>query len=174
MVCLDFSSPAYLYALPLLAALPRCWVTWRYRRFMEETISDHERAANEHRTLILALAGFSFSAAVALPAYGLTAEKDVLLPTFYVVVSFLCYLGALNAQSHKLVRWHDQVGSGLADIAIFALFMAVFVMLVSLDPPIAYLVAVITLAILVWGIDLALRVSAWTSFFRAKERNESD
>ena len=88
------------YALPLLPLLPRCWIMLRFRKFMSEELSVGERAATEHRTVILALAGLSFSAALALAAYGASTQADVLVPTFYVVVSFLCYMGALNSQAH--------------------------------------------------------------------------
>jgi hypothetical protein len=162
-------SSALLYVLPLLPLLPRCWLAVRFRAFMSEDLSVNERATTEHRTVILALAGFSFSAALALPAYGASTQADVLLPTFYVVVSFLCYMGALNSQTHKFARWHDQVGSALADIATLSLILAVLGMVAALQPPCAYFLVLVALSALVWGGDTVLRFSSWWSFFHGKE-----
>jgi hypothetical protein len=162
-------SSVWLYVLPLLPLLPRCWIAWRFRAFMSEELSVNERAATEHRTVILALAGFSFSAALALPAYGASTQADVLLPTFYVVVSFLCYMGALNSQTHKFSRWHDQFGSALADIATLSLILAVLGMVAALQPPWEYFLVIVALSAFVWGGDTILRFSSWCSFFHGKE-----
>lgn len=162
----------WLYALPAVPMVLRGILIWRFRSYMKEALSDRERAAAEHRTLILALAGFSFSGALAVPAYGAAANTDVLLPTFFVVVSFLCYLGALNAQAYKHLRWHDQVTSGVADSAMLSLILAVLAMVALLQPPLLYSGLVVVLSLLVWGIDVAMRLYSWSSYFRAKERYE--
>lgn len=162
------TSP-WLYLLPLVPVLPRSWLLWRFGQFMAEDLPDTERATAEHRTVILALAGFSFSAAIALAAYGASSSVNVLLPTYYVVVSFFCYLGALNTQAHKYLRWHDQVGSALADVATIALILAVLGMVATLNPPTAYLLILAVLALLVWSVDSYLRFSAWYSYFRGRE-----
>jgi hypothetical protein len=159
----------YPYLLPLLPLVPRSLIVLRFRNFMSEQLSTAERAASEHRTVILALAGFSFSAGLALPAYGATTHADVLLPTFYVVVSFLCYLAALQVQSHKVVRWLDQVGSVLVDVATLCLILAVLCMVALIEPPPRYFLVIGTLAIAAWLADTILRFSSWWSFFGAKE-----
>jgi hypothetical protein len=161
-----------MYALPAVPIMLRCILICRFRAYMKEALSDRERAATEHRSVILALAGFSFSGALALPAYGAAANRNVLLPTFFVVVSFLCYLAALNAQAYKHVRWHDQLTSGVADCALLSLVLAVLVMVALLQPPVVYSAAVIALSLLVWGVDLVIRLFCWSSYFLARERYE--
>jgi hypothetical protein len=164
------TSASLLYFLPGLPIAPRLALAWRFRKFMRETLPEAERARSEHRTVILALTGFSFSGALALPAYGFAAQSNVLLPTFYVVLSFVCYLGALNVQGYKFLRWHDQTASGLADIATFSLILTVLGMILLLQASFTYVAFLAILSLLVWGVDLGIRLYSWISYFRAKEK----
>ena len=137
-----------------------------------QQITEGERAPAEHRSVVLGLAPLSFSAALALPAYGVAAHADVLLPTYFVVVSFLFYFAALNAQAHKHLRWHDQLISAITDTATWCLFLAVASMVLLLRPPVAYIVLVLVLAFLAWIADLGMKLFSWSSFFRGRERHE--
>ena len=140
---------------------------------MKEPISAKERATTEHRALIIGLAPLSFTAALALPVFGGASRTDVLLPTYFVIVSFLCYFAALNSQAYKHVRWHDQVISAITDTASLCLMLAVASMVVLLmRPPIAYIVVILMLVSLVWSVDLGMKLFSWTSFFRERERHE--
>lgn len=160
------------YLAPVFPLAVRIGLMWKFKRFMHESLSVEEQQQEEHRTVILALAGFSFTAALALPAYGVSAGVDVLLPTFYVVLSFLCYLAALNAQAYKYTRWHDQIASGLADVASFCLLAATIGMASLLKPPRPYLYFLVFAACAVWGVDLVTRVRAWSSFFRSRIQHD--
>ena len=160
------------YAAPVLPAAVRLILAVRYRRFMAESLESNEQQQDEHRTVILALSGFSFTAALALPAYGVSATVDVLLPTFYVVLSFLCYVGALNMQAYKYARWNDQVASGLADVASFCLLAATIGMVSLLSPPPLYFLFLALVAFVVWASDVYVRMRAWSSYFNARQEFE--
>jgi len=165
---MTFVASNTLYLAPLLPAAARLCLVYRHRQFMQEALSAAEQQQEEHRTVILALAGFAFTGALALPAYGVSANVDVLLPTFYVVLSFLCYVGALNAQAYKYARWHDQLASGLADVASFCLLGATVGMVMLLRPSTLYLVTICSVALAVWLVDLVARMRAWRSYFDSR------
>jgi len=165
------TAELWLYAVPAVPFALRGILIWRFRAYMNEPLAE-ERAAREHRALILPLAGFSFSAALAIPAFGAATKQDVLLPTFFVVVSFLCFLGAVNAQSHKHVRWHDQVVSGVADSAMLSLMLGVLAMVALLQSPAVYFGLLFILSLFVWSIDVAMKLFSWFSYFRGRERED--
>lgn len=163
---------ASIYLLPVLPLLIRSVLVIRFWRFMTEDLLDAEREPAEHRSQILALSGFSFTASLGVPAYGAAAEVDVAAPTFFVVLSFLSYFGALNLQAYKFYRWQDQLASGLADTGAFCLLLSIIGMVLLLEPSMLYLGTISVLALVFWGSDVYARMRIWASYFRGRQTYE--
>jgi hypothetical protein len=160
------------YLLPAIPFLIRVTCAARYRSFMSEALPEEEREPGERRRQILALSGFSFTAALGLPAYGVSANVDIAVPTYYVILSFLCYLGALNIQSYKFYRWQDQLASALADTGALCLLLSIMAMVQLLAPPMAYSVFLGVIALNVWSSNLFARLCAWSSFFNGRSLHD--
>lgn len=126
----------------------------------------------QHRTVILALAGFSFSAAVALAVVALSVpdtklRSNLQLPVFYLLVSFLCYFFALNLQGYKSHWWHDVVaGEGLTDAASLSLVLSIIAVVRDSYPDSVFGNAITALAIGVWLVDHAIRVQLWRGYLK--------
>lgn len=172
MACLqdlaDAFGRSWLYLLPFVPSVLRAALVIKYRTFMKEKLSNEEQQRSQHRSLILALAGFSFTTSLALPAYGVSAKVDVLIPTFYVVLSFLFYLAALNIQGYKFRRWHDQLASGFVDTATFCLLLTVMGMAILLPFPTPVILVLAAVATLVWSFDIVARFRIWSSYFNGR------
>ena len=115
------------YPLPFIPFIPfitRGILSLRFRPKMSETLAEDENDRESHRTLILALAAFSFAALLAIAVLDTTTQR-FRLPTYYLLISFLSYYFALNLQGYKFARWHDQLGDALVEAASLSLILAV-------------------------------------------------
>ena len=92
------------------------------------------------------------------------------LPLFYVFVSFLSYFVALNIQSYKSKRWHDQCGDALADTGSLSLVAAVAA--VVLQAPVGApgtRTALAAIAAGAWVCDFLVRLSLEVQYLRHLE-----
>lgn len=78
------------------------------------------RQTEEHRGLIIALAGFSLAG---IAIIGTQGSNKFGLSFFDITVSFLCYVGALAVQGWKARWWQDVLGDALRDAATTALLL---------------------------------------------------
>ncbi|MBW2620863.1 MAG: hypothetical protein JRC56_05985 [Deltaproteobacteria bacterium] len=90
---------------------------------MSEIPSEEEQDRESHRSHILTLAGFSFTGLLAIAVLDATLVQDFRFAVYYLLVSFLCYLSALNFQGYKSKRWHDQLATALMDVASLSLMI---------------------------------------------------
>ena len=162
------------YPLPFIPFIPfitRGILSLRFRPKMSETLAEDENDRESHRTLILALAGFSFAALLAIAVLDTTTQR-FRLPTYYLLISFLSYYFALNLQGYKFSRWHDQLGDALVEAASLSLILAVMAIVWVSYPNELFTWAVSVLALGVWLADHIIRLSLSARYLRAGEAHE--
>src|SRR5205814_2163842 len=76
---------------------------------------------------------------------------------FYLLISFLCYLIALNIQDYKFFLTREQISSTLIDIATLSLICTAVAVVFVANYGMAFRVVVIVIALAGWIIDLAVR-----------------
>jgi hypothetical protein len=69
------------------------------------------------RSIILPMAGFSFSALLALVVLDANRMQGLRTPILLLLLSFLAFYSSLNLQSYKIRRWEDQIATGLKETA---------------------------------------------------------
>lgn len=147
-----------MYALVFLPLATRLLLIFRFRHLMCEVLSEEEQDRETHRTVISALAGFTFSALLALVFLESARERGLTFSIFTLFISFLGYLEALNIQGYKGTRWHDEIGNAFMETGSFGLVLSmVGVLLTQLNANLTtYGLSI--LAILIWLIDHIIRL----------------
>lgn len=163
------------YVAPFTAFLTRGVLCLWFRSDMSEVLTEDEQDREAHRTHILALAGFSFSALLALVILEATMRAQLQLAIYYLLVSFLCFLSALNIQGYKARRWQDQLGTALVDAATLSLVLSVVNVLYVQrlgSPRFAMLAS--AAALLAWVVDHVLRVRFQWAYLKTKGEVRED
>jgi len=156
------------YALPFMPMLGRGLIIIRYKRYMRDALNEGAIDRANHRSLIAALAGFSFAGLLALVALpGSLLERA--LPIWYVLLSFLSYLAALNLQGYKALLWHDQIGDALFEISSLGLIASVITFILKSELPTAFHIIATALALSVWALDYLIRIHFTVDYLSAKE-----
>jgi len=159
------------YALPFLPLLGRMIIIVRFKHYMGDNLDEAAIDRTNHRSLIVALAGFSFAGLLALVALpGHLSERA--LPIWYVLVSFLSYLATLNLQGYKASRWHDQIGDALYEMAALGLIASVITFVLKSELPLAFRTIATVLAASVWMFDFIIRIRFTIEYLLIKEKAE--
>ena len=138
------------------------------RAHMFDDLPEEQNDREAHRSLILALAGFSFSALLALVVLDATLRHDFHFAVYYLLVSFLCYFFALNLQGYKHLRWHDQVGTALMDAASLCLILAIVSIIVSAKHEKSLYLGLSGLAVFIWLLDYVIRLLLLLKYLKSK------
>lgn len=167
-------SSVIWYCLPLAPFLTRALLFLQFRSEMIEVLKPEEQDRETHRSYILVMAGFSFSGLLAMAVLYTTLRQDFHFSVYYLLLSFLFYLSALNLQAYKESRWQDQLATALMDSASLCLILSVVSILnfQNFSPYFAF--SLTMLAILVWCIDHFLRIKFQLNYLKTKRsiRNE--
>src|SRR5712692_1945735 len=139
----------------------------RFRRQMGEILPEEEQDREGNRALILAFAGFSFTGVTALIVLEPALKQTVRGAVFFLLVSFLAYLWALNLQGYKAFRWHGEAAAALADTGSMCLVLALVSLLISSAFPGAFIVLTSLLALAVWLVDHVTRLRIDYQYFDA-------
>jgi hypothetical protein len=142
----------------------------RFWQFMKENLGEQEGDREAHRSVILALAGFSFSGVIAVTIVDNATMQDLKMPAYFLFISFLSYLFALNLQGYKLYRWVDQASDALIATASFSLILALLAVILAANYSTPYKVFVTSLGLLVWLIDFSIQVTLTWKYLAKKER----
>jgi hypothetical protein len=121
----------WLYLTALLPVISRGVILWRFKELMQDVLPEEEHDRESNRSLILAFAGFSFTGVTALVVLEPTLKQSVRGAVFFLLVSFLSYLWALNLQSYKATRWQGEAAGLLTEIGSLCLVMALVSLLVT-------------------------------------------
>lgn len=120
------TSPAFeLYCLPLLPLITRGLLVFRWSWHMSTVLPEPAQDRDFERTVVLALAGFSFTAVAALAALDATSRVGFQLSVWYALVSFVSYISSLNLQSYKAARWQGQFATALTEMGTLSLMLTV-------------------------------------------------
>lgn len=155
------------YGAPAIPFITWGIVCWVFRRCMKDRLTEAEIDRNNRRSIILALAGFSFTGLLAIAVVDATTRQNLQLSVYYLMVSFLSFFFALNLQSYKFHRWHDQFGNALFESATLSLLLSVAAVALSTYPGTLYSIGITTLALAVWALDHVIRLRLMWLYFRA-------
>lgn len=167
-------SGAYnaLYAVPFIPLVVRSLISVALRRAMAVPLDEGEQDSDAHRTVILALAGFSFLGVVSLAAIDASLHKTLQVAVYYVLVSFLAYMAALNIQGYKHFRWQDQLGDALMESASLCLILSAVAVIRDTYADPFYAGWITFLAIMVWGVDFVVRLRLSTVYLYYVNKKE--
>lgn len=121
------------------------------------TPSELDRAGA--RAIILPMAGFSFSALLALVVLDASRTLKLQEPILLLLLSFLGYYSSLSLQSYKLWLWQDQLGTALREAASGWLLFSVVAIVNMARSSGSFAPLVTSLAVGVWSIDVLIRIS---------------
>ncbi len=137
---------------------------------MFEIMPEEENDRESHRSLILALAGFSFSGLLAFIVLDGTLRQDFHLTVFFLLLSFLSYFLALNLQGYKSRRWHDQLGNALMDSASLSLILAIISVFLAFQINSVFYVILAFGAFSIWALDHIIKLKILSKFLRTKDQ----
>ena len=144
----------------------------RFQERAKEVLPIEERDRETHRTYIMGLAGFSFTGLLGLVLVDATLRKGLRLSIYYLLLSFLGYLFALNMQSYKVKRWQDQLATASTDLASLCLVLSIVGILTTQDFGSSFALSLSILAVFVWVGDHVIRIRIVWKFFREKEKTD--
>lgn len=104
---------------PLIPVIAWGLIAIRFWRASREPL-EGAKQREEHRTIIVALAGFSLAGVAII---GTQSNPKLGRPLFDIILSFLCYLASLGVQAWKDRWWHDILGAALRDAGSTALLV---------------------------------------------------
>ncbi|MGF1472216.1 MAG: hypothetical protein ACFB50_10810 [Rubrobacteraceae bacterium] len=114
------------------------------------------------QTLQATLAGFSFSALVAVAIVEGLSGTSLPLMTYYLMVSFLAYLSSINLQKYLTKEWVHQVDDTLTSIAFLSLVLAIVSAILIGDDNLLFKYVLAALAVMVWvGDHIVGLVASW-------------
>lgn len=143
--------------LLLLPFVTRTILLVSFARLANKPLSTAELAVDVHRQHIFSLAGFSFTAGIAVAVLERTLRASFTLPLACLMFSFLVFLFSLNIQSYKATRWQDQLGTAATECGYLAMIVAVAsLVLTEITGPLSIVLAI--LAITIWGSDHCIRL----------------
>jgi hypothetical protein len=146
------------YFVPAAPLVSRGLLCLRWRRCMNDVLPEPAQERDLHRTTVLALAGFSFTAVVGLSVLDLGTRSNLQLSVWYGLVSCVCYLGAFNLQAYKVRRFQDQFGMALIEAGSLALALTLLSLLFSSKFDSSFQWAAVLLAIGFWLTDHVTRL----------------
>lgn len=117
------------YFLPAVPLVTRLLLGVRWLKPMLEHLPEEAQERDVQRTFIFSLAGFSFTAVAGLAVLDATIRVTLQLPTWYVLLSFVVFVSALNVQSYKSSRWQNQLATALLEAGTLSLMLALVALL---------------------------------------------
>jgi small-conductance mechanosensitive channel len=142
----------------------------KFRKAMKVVLNEEQLARESHRTYILALAGFSFSGLLALVVLDAALRQNYQISIYYLFLSFLGFVFALNQQSYKAKRWQDQIATASTEMALLCLILSILAILMTQDFSPTFALSLSIVAISVWLVDHVLRlIFVWKTLSKEKE-----
>lgn len=158
------------YIVPLVPLLTRFALGLYWHGLMSETLPEKAQERDLHRATILGLAGFSFTAAAGLAVLDASTLASLQLPIWYVMVSFVSFIGALNLQSYKATRAQDQLATALIEVGTLSLTLTLVTLLLGAKFAPWFNCSASFLALGAWGLDHTIRLRIEHSYFAEREK----
>jgi hypothetical protein len=130
-----------------------------FRTHARDCLTEDERDRETHRTIILALAGFSFTGLLALVVLEGALQQGLSVAIYCLLISFVSFIVSLNLQSYKFRYWHDQLGTAFIDAGTLALILSVLSILFTPHYDPLFATALSALALTAWVADHIIRLS---------------
>lgn len=149
-------SPWYLLPfVPLALTLILIWWQWPS---MSEGLREEQLQRDNRRALLVNLTGFSFAGLLAVSVVDATILKNLMLPTYYLLIAFLAYFTGLSFIGYAVRRWEVQLISGSIAVGSLCLLMCVAAIVRSTHEVFGDIVTGLSLAIWVfdYGLDWCL------------------
>lgn len=165
-----FDAP-WAYYYPAFPAFTRFFFGMYWGSWAGDVLKEGEQDRDAHRSIILGLAGFSFTAVAGLAVLDASIRSSLQLPIWYVLVSFVCYVSALNLQSYKATRWQNQLAAALIEAGSLSLTLTLVALLFNtkFDPWFPYLASAIALG--AWFADHAITLCLENAHLRSLDAN---
>jgi hypothetical protein len=161
------------YLVPVFPLFGRALMTFKFRSFMAKGMKEATAAREATRSFIITLTGFSFTGLLAIAVVDSSIQQSLHLSVYYLLISFLCYLFALNLQSYKSHWWHDQFGDFLIEAATLSLLLSVVAIVWTSKQPDGFKYLVTILALAVWLIDHVIRITILWQYLKQVEANDA-
>jgi hypothetical protein len=168
---------ALLHLVPAVPLLTRGAIMVVFRELADEVLSEEAMERDSGRNVSLALAGFSFSAVVALVFLESHAGSSLILPLYFLFLSFIAFLTSSAGEGYKLIRWHDQAVAAAREAGSLSLIMGVIVLLRVSTLPASYRIFLSLVGIGAWLLEhlmyLRRNVRYLSEVKRAERRTEA-
>ncbi|MDH4270929.1 MAG: hypothetical protein OEW18_03020 [Candidatus Aminicenantes bacterium] len=162
------------YILPVFPIVTRGILYQKFQKETKDVLTKKKQDKESHRTYIMTLAGFSFSGLLAMVVLDTTLRQDFRFSIYYLFMSFLGYVFALNLQGYKATRWQDQLATASMDMASLCLILSILSILMTQNFSPAFVYPMSIVAILIWLIDHGLRLRFGFKYLQEKRRIKDD
>ena len=162
----------WLYLLPLLPVATRFAIGLYWTWLMPVALPEEAQERDTQRSVILALAGFSFTAVAALAVLDTGARPSLQLSIWYALASFVSYLGALNLQSYKYRLWQDELATALIEVGSLSLVLTLVTLLTTAKLEGWFLWTAISLAVGAWLIDHGVKLRLFWRYLEALDARD--
>lgn len=152
--------------LVLFPVATRFALGMRFWRHVGDVLPKEQLDRETHRQYILTLAGFSFTALIAIAVLDRALRQNFALPTLYLLLSFMLFLLAANVQGYKARRWQDDFASAATEAATLGMILSIIAILFTGD-----LVAqggriIAILGVGIWLLDHIIRLRIEYSYLK--------
>lgn len=163
-------SPLILYFAPATPVITRFFMCAYWHKFMSDSLPEAAQERDFQRSFIFSLAGFSFTAIAGLAVLDSTIRVGLQLPTWYVLLSFIAFFIALNIQSYKSTRWHNQLANSFIETGTLSLMLALSALLFTTTFSCVFQWIGTSLSIGAWLIDHLVRLRMDCRYFWGRRR----
>lgn len=169
-VIATLSEPMFLYFIPFVPLISRLVIFVKYFDVRNEALTEAQMARESTRASILALAGFSFTGVIGISVLDAATSRQFKLPVFYLMISFLCYLIALNMQDYKYLVGREEISATLIDMATLSLISTTVAIVLMANYGGYFSLVVFIFALGGWLLDHVIRVRyAWQDLKEIRE-----
>jgi hypothetical protein len=156
-----------IYLSPLLPFLSRGIVSAMNWQRMKEPVPAKVQDRETYRTLILTLAGFSFTGLLGVTVASTALGTNLDYTAYYLLFSFLSFIATLNIQSYKNFIWLDVLSDMFFDSAILTLILSVAVIIIVATFSL-WVKTLVILGLIFWLVDHAIQLTHLYKDFRRR------
>jgi hypothetical protein len=164
-----------LAALIVLPMVTRGVQAWRHRSLLENPVNEDQAARDSSRTVIIALAGFSFTGVAGVAVLeSATRRHELQIPVALFLFSFLFSLFALQLENYKFFIGRLLLSLYLIESALLMLLIAIVAIIFSGQYSNAFRGLVAGVSFSGWLIDHILEWRYTENHLRLLERQNVD
>lgn len=146
------------YLVVLLPVLSRTLLVFRHWQRMDEAVPVAAQNRSEARSIILAMAGFSFTGAIAIFLLDSSLARNYNLAAFYLYLSFVAFLVSLSSQSYAATRLARQAAEAFVEMGVLSMLLAFAAILKAQSFNPRFSAGLCVTSVLLWLIDHSARI----------------